>query len=63
MKIKLVKIDDEKRSKGIGFIKRVEERWDLEFLEQASISMHNVRNSASRFQKEPEKRNLILVRN
>ena len=63
MKIKLVKIDDEKRSKGRGFIKRVKERWDLEFLEQASISMHIVRNNASRFQKEPERRNLILVRN
>ena len=63
MKIKLVKIDDEKRSKGRAFIKRVKERWDLEFLEQASISMHNLRNNASRFQKEPERRNLILVRN
>ena len=25
--------------------------------------MHNLRNNASRFQKEPEIRNLILVRN
>ena len=41
----------------------VKERWDLEFPEQASVSMHNIRNNASRFQKEPEIRNLILVRN
>ena len=32
-------------------------------LEQASVSMYNLRNNASRFQKEPEIRNLILVRN
>ena len=63
MKIKLVKIDDEERSKGRGFMKRVQERWDLKFLEQASFNMHNLRNNASRFQKELEIRNLILVRN
>ena len=44
-------------------MKRVKERWDLEFPEQANLSMHNLRNNASRFQKEPEIRNLILVRN
>ena len=63
MKIKLVKIDDEERRKGRGFMKRIKETWDLEFPEQASVSMHNLRNYASRFQKEPEIRNLILVRN
>ena len=63
MKIKLVKIDDEEGSRGKGFIKRVKERWDLEFLEQASVSMHNLRNIASRFQKEQKTRNLILVKN
>ena len=45
MKIKLVKIDDE-RSKGRGFMKRVKERWDLEFPEQASVSMRNLINNA-----------------
>ena len=63
MKIKLVKIDDEERSKGKGFMKRVKETWDLEFPEQASASIQNLRNNASRFQKQPEIRNLILVRN
>ena len=63
MKIKLVKIDDEERSKGRGFMKRVKGRLDLELPEQASVSMHNLRNNASHFQKEPEIRNLILVRN
>ena len=63
MKIKLVKIDDEERSKGKGFMKRVKETWDLEFPQQASVSIQNLRNNASRFQKQPEIRNLILVRN
>ena len=63
MKIKLVKINDEERTKGRGFMKRVKERWDLEFSEQESVSMHNLGNNASRFQKEPEIRNLIVVRN
>ena len=44
-------------------MKRVKERWDLEFPEQASFRMHNLRNNASHFQKEPEIRNLISVRN
>ena len=63
MMIKLVKIDDEERSKGRRFMKRVKERWDLEFPEQASVSIYNLRNNAFCFQKEPEIRNLILVRN
>ena len=61
MKIELVKIDDVEQSKGRGFMKRVKERWDIEFPEQAS--MHNLRNNASRFQKEPDIRKSTLVRN
>ena len=44
-------------------MKRIKERWDLEFSEQESISTHNLRKKASRFQKGPKIRNLILVRN
>ena len=32
-------------------MKRVKERWGLEFPEQACVSMHNLRNNASRFKK------------
>ena len=49
MRTKLVKIDDEERCKGRALMRRVKERWDLEFPEQASVSMHNLRNNASRF--------------
>ena len=47
MKIKLVKIDDEERSKGRGFMKNVKEKWDVEFPDKANVSMHNLRNNAS----------------
>ena len=62
MKITLVKNDEEERSKGRIFMKRVEERWDLEFLEQASVSIDNLRSNASHFEKGPNKE-LILVGN
>ena len=55
MKITLVKNDEEERSKGRVFMKRVEERWDLEFLEQASVSIDNLRSNASHFEKGPNK--------
>ena len=42
-------------------MKKVKGRWDLKLPEQTSVSMNNLRNNASRFQKEPETRNLILV--
>ena len=62
-KTKLVKIDDEEQSKGRGFMKRVKERRDLQFPKKSSVSIHKLINNASRFQKEPRIRNLILVRN
>ena len=55
MKITLVKIDEEERSKGRVFIKRVEERWDLELPEQASVSINYLRSNASHFEKGPNK--------
>ena len=32
-------------------MKRIKERWDLEFPEQASVRIHNLRNNASPFQR------------
>ena len=54
------KIDDEEQNKSRVSMKRVKERRDLEFPEQISVSMHNLRNNAFRFRKESEIRNLIL---
>lgn len=44
-------------------MERGKEKWNLEFPEQASVSIYNLRNNAYRFQKEPEISNLVLVRN
>ena len=63
MKIKLLKIDNEEWSKGRGFMKRVKVRRDLEFPQQTRICIYNLTNNASPFQKQPEIRNLILMRN
>ena len=62
MKISLTIIDEEKRHKGRGFMKRVKERWDAKHLEHATASMQKIRDNASRFKKDHEILNLMLVR-
>ena len=45
-------------------MKRVKERWDLEFPEQASVSIHNLRNKHLVYKEEFRNlRNLILMKN
>ena len=61
MKIRLIHIYEEERKKGRGFMKRVKERWDAES-ECGTTSMQKLRDNATRFKKEPEMKNLILVR-
>ena len=61
MKIRLIHIYEEERKKGRGFMKRVKERWDAES-ECGTTSMQKLRDNATRFMKEPEMKNLILVR-
>ena len=39
-------------------MRRFKERWDLEFPKKASVSVHNLRHNASRFQKESFIKNL-----
>ena len=34
-------------------MKRVKERWGLQFPKQASVSIHNLRSNTSLFHKEP----------
>ena len=61
MKIRLIQINEEERKEGRGFMKRVKERWDAES-ECGRTSMQKLRDNAARFKKEPEIKNLILVR-
>ena len=62
MKINLVVMDNEERSKGRGFMKRVKERWDQRYPEYSSASWQKLRDNSARFKKEPDVMNLILVR-
>ena len=62
MKISLVVMDNEERSKGRGFMKRVKERWDQKYPEYSSASWQKLRDNSARFKKEPDVMNLILVR-
>ena len=62
VKINLVVMDNEERSKGRGFMKRVKERWDQSYPEYSSASWQKLRDNSARFKKEPDVMNLILVR-
>ena len=62
MKITLLQIDEEERAKGRGFMKRVKEKWDMKYPEHQSASCQKLRDNATRFKKDPELKNLVLVR-
>ena len=62
MKISPVIIGEEEQRKGGGFIKQFKERWDAKHLEQATASMQKLRDNASRFKKDNEIMNSMLVR-
>ena len=55
-------LDQEERANGRGFIKRVKERWDAKYPEYQSASWQKLRDNAARFKKDPEIKDLILVR-
>ena len=62
MKIVLVMRDEDERAKGRGFMKRVKDRWDTKYPERESANWQKLRDNATRFKKDPEIKNLILVR-
>ena len=62
MKIALVMLDEDERAKGTRFMKRVKDRWDVKYPEHESAIWQKLRNNATRFIKDPEIKNLILVR-
>ena len=47
MKIKLIMIDKEECVKGRGFMKRVKERWEVEYPEYSEASWQKLRNNAA----------------
>ena len=48
----LVKADEEERSRGKGFMKRLKNRWDIQYPNKRNISKQNLRDNAIRFKKE-----------
>ena len=62
MKIVLMILDQEERAKGRGFMKQVKDRWDVKYPEYQSASWQKLRDNAARFKKDPELKDLILVR-
>ena len=62
MKIVLVTLDQEERAKGRGFMKRVKDRWDAKYPEYQSASWQKLRDNAARFKKDPELKDIMLVR-
>ena len=63
MKVALVQIDTEERQKGRGFMRRVKDRWDVEYpIHAGMIGAQTLRDNATRFRKETEISNLVLVR-
>ena len=63
MKVAVVQIDTEERQKGRGFMRRVKDRWDVEYpIYAGMIGAQTLRDNATRFRKETEISNLVLVR-
>ena len=62
MKIALVMLDQEERANGRGFMKRVKERWDAKTLKTNQLVGQKLRDNAARFSKDPEIKDLRLVR-
>ena len=59
-KVRLVEIDTEERERGLGFMKRVGDRWEQEFGER--LKDQKLRDNAARFKKEKQIANFVLVR-
>ena len=63
MKVALVQIDIEERQKGRGFMRRAKDRRDVEYpIYAGMIGAQTLRDNATRFRKETEISNLVLVR-
>ena len=56
MKIVLVMLDEDKRAKGTGFMKRVKDRWDMKYPEHESASWQKLRHNS--FQEGPGNKEL-----
>ena len=60
MKLELLKIDREERSKGRGFMKRIKERWDEKY-PGLPVTAQCLRDNAARISKDKALLNLLEV--
>ena len=61
IKVNLLKIEEQERNRGCGFMKRMKEAWD-DIYENSTMSARTLRNNAARFRKDNSSLNLITVR-
>ena len=61
IKVNLLKIEEQERNRGRGFMKRMKEAWD-DIYENSTMSARTLRNNAARFRKDNSLLNLITVR-
>ena len=54
MKIVLVMLDEDERTKVRGFIKCVKDRWDMNYPEHESASWQKLRDNAAPLKKNPK---------
>ena len=57
-----MELEEEERSKGLGFMKRLKDRWDAEFPENTFLTAQNLRDNAARMRKEDDVMKLKAVR-
>ena len=62
MKTSLILIDEEEWQNGREFMELIKERWDAKHPEHATASMQMLRDNKSRFKKDHQTMNLMLVR-
>ena len=48
----LIRIEDEERQKGSGFMQRLKVRWDQQYPERTNVSKQNLRDNAAKFRAE-----------
>ena len=52
MKLKVIKMDEEERKRGWGFMTRVKHRWECEYPQHKEITAQCLRDNARRFRKD-----------
>jgi len=63
MKVKLLQIEAEVRTKGRGYMQRLKIEWDMQYPEFNEMKAQCLRDNAAKFKKNETIMNLVLIRN